>query len=342
MWHLKIDSQKASQYKAKLLEEYYDKAFNKEGMKKLKGNTIISLEKQKATKAYHHLTKPKVKEYLDATLAKMVELHNELFRNIFGNNSNQDDWIDIINKLDKNKIEDKPLLTEMLVIKKVFNYESYIDTKTYFSYWLAELIGTNTCVYCNRQYTLTIRESETQEGLVRPTFDHWLSQKYYPDLALSFYNLIPSCSLCNSSLKHDDAILPGQYIYPYGSKGAGLNFTYRELAKHKYMVDTNITTTDNEEREKVKRTMSMFHIKDIYNAHADFELKDLMNLSQQYPGDYVDTLISNVMKDLNVSRSDVYRLIFGVESNPDKYLDRPMSKFKMDIIGEIRKSLSKK
>lgn len=48
------------------------------------------------------------------------------------------------------------------------------------------------------------------------------------------------------------------------------------------------------------------------------------------------------MKDLNVSKSDVYRLIFGVESKPEKYLDRPMSKFKMDIIGEIRKSLSKK
>lgn len=341
MWHLKIDSQKAKKYKDKLVD-FYEKSFNRDGHKKIRGSEDISFEDQTSTKAYNFLTKTQVDEYLDATPAKMIELHNTLFHTILGEDSNQEDWIDVINNLDKKRTEDKPLLTELLVIKKVFNYESYIDAKTDFSYWLAELIGTNTCVYCNRQYTLTIRESNTQEGLVRPTFDHWLPQKYYPDLALSFYNLIPSCSLCNSSLKHDDAILPGQYIYPYGSKGAGFDFTYRELAKHKYMVDTNITTTDNEEREKVKRTMSMFHIKDIYNAHADFELKDLMNLSQQYPGDYVDTLISNVMKDLNVSRSDVYRLIFGVESNPDKYLDRPMSKFKMDIIGEIRKSLSKK
>lgn len=342
MWHLKTDSRKATEYKNKLLE-HYGKSFNiRDGHKKLKSSYDITLEEKKATKAYSILTRSKVEEYLDSTPQRMLELHDALFHRIFGDRINKELWINIINRLDKNKDEDRQFIIELHVIKKIFNYESYIDANTDFSYWLAELIGTNTCVYCNRQYTLTIRDSNIQKGLVRPTFDHWLPQKYYPDLALSFYNLIPSCSLCNSSLKHDDAIQPGQYVYPYGSDGAGFDFTYRKLSSHKYMVETNVTATDNEYKKRVNQTLGLFHIKDVYNAHSDFELKDLLDLSQEYPGDYVDTLISNVMKDLNVSKEDVYRLIFGVESNPDKYLDRPMSKFKMDIIKEIRKSLAKK
>lgn len=283
MWHLKIDSQKATVYKDKLLKDFYSRAFKYDGHKKLKSNEYASLDDQEATKAYSYLTKSKVVEFLDATPAKMIGLHNDLFLIIFGEGTDQGKWNDTIDHLDKRKAEDRPLITELLVISKIFNYASYIDKKVSFSYWLAELIGTNTCVYCNRQYTLTVREESTGKELIRPTFDHWLPQKYYPDLALSFFNLIPSCNLCNSSIKHDAAVLPGQYVYPYGSNGAGFNFTYRALARNKYIVDTEINSTDESEKEKVISTLGLFHIKDLYNAHADFELKDLMDLSQQYP-----------------------------------------------------------
>ena len=38
---------------------------------------------------------------------------------------------------------------------------------------------------------------------MRPQFDHWFPKKKYPLLAISFYNLIPCCTYCNSSVKGD-------------------------------------------------------------------------------------------------------------------------------------------
>lgn len=49
-------------------------------------------------------------------------------------------------------------------------------------------------------YTKTVFDEEG-EKITRPTFDHWFAKDDHPLLALSFYNLIPSCNICNSSVK---------------------------------------------------------------------------------------------------------------------------------------------
>lgn len=83
-------------------------------------------------------------------------------------------------------------------ILKLFNYSGWFITKTskrYCAYDLARNIDLNTCVYCNRNYTSTV------EKITRPQFDHYFSQTQHPLLALSFFNLIPSCAICNSNIK---------------------------------------------------------------------------------------------------------------------------------------------
>ena len=64
-------------------------------------------------------------------------------------------------------------------------------------------------------------------------------------------------------------------------------------------------------------------------------LKDLLEISHNYPGDYIETLTNTVMKDLNVSEEDVYRMLFGIEYATMKHHIRPFSKFKTDIIKQI-------
>lgn len=61
----------------------------------------------------------------------------------------------------------------------------------------AQRIGVTTCPYCNRSYIFTSSKSGT-----RPQYDHYFPKSKYPYLALSMYNLIPCCSICNG-LKHD-------------------------------------------------------------------------------------------------------------------------------------------
>src|SRR5690606_14812699 len=64
------------------------------------------------------------------------------------------------------------------------------------NYLLAGLLDQHTCIYCNREYIFVYRKNEGK-GMV-PQFDHWFPKGDYPLLALSFYNVIPSCATCNA------------------------------------------------------------------------------------------------------------------------------------------------
>ena len=94
--------------------------------------------------------------------------------------------------------------------KKLFRYSqlSRINKSNpeKISYWLQRQLQVPVCPFCNRIYTTTLfRES------VRPAFDHFFPRSEYPYLAVSLFNLIPICDICNKA-KSDriDSI-----IYPY-------------------------------------------------------------------------------------------------------------------------------
>lgn len=77
----------------------------------------------------------------------------------------------------------------------------------------AKLLNMNTCPYCNANFTFTIKNKKLK---TRPQFDHFYNKGRYPYLSLSFYNLIPSCALCNSgTLKGQKPFLLSQNIHPF-------------------------------------------------------------------------------------------------------------------------------
>lgn len=94
--------------------------------------------------------------------------------------------------------------------KKLFKYSQLSrinkNNPEKISYWLQRQLQVPVCPFCNRIYTTTLfRES------VRPAFDHFFPRSEYPYLAVSLFNLIPICDICNKA-KSDriDSI-----IYPY-------------------------------------------------------------------------------------------------------------------------------
>jgi hypothetical protein len=95
-------------------------------------------------------------------------------------------------KINKGKINE---------VNKIFDYTSFskFNTTKYNAYDLIEKLNINVCPYCNRQYTNTIKPLSSLGG-TRPTLDHYLIKSLYPYLALSFWNLVPSCYSCNSQL----------------------------------------------------------------------------------------------------------------------------------------------
>lgn len=99
-------------------------------------------------------------------------------------------------------------------LKSVFNYKHFTVTNAgyYCGYDLASSLNVTTCPYCNRNYTVTV---DRKKRTTRPDFDHFLPKKDYPLFGLSFYNLVPSCLICNRSVKNQQEVIYGEVIHPY-------------------------------------------------------------------------------------------------------------------------------
>lgn len=59
------------------------------------------------------------------------------------------------------------------------------------------------CPYCNAEMVYSI-ERDAQAKDLKSAFDHFFPKGRYPFLAVSLYNLIPSCHRCNSDFKGDE------------------------------------------------------------------------------------------------------------------------------------------
>lgn len=217
--------------------------------------------------------------------------------------------------------------SDLISLQKVFNYKWFDDKANdlYNAYDLCSNLKIETCVYCNRLYTSTVF-TQKKEMVIRPTLDHWFSQENYPILALSFYNLIPSCSPCNSSIKHSKNFTLRQKIHPYVTKGV----------THKYQLVSIFDKTLNTFKvsvksadKKVKSTLAAMKIAEIYEHHQS-ELADLDLLKRKYNKSYLKSL--GKLLDARLTEKEVYRFMFGVEYEDEKFYKRPLSKLKKDLL----------
>lgn len=218
----------------------------------------------------------------------------------------------------------------------VFDYDSKLGGSESKSYWLAEHIGHNTCTYCNRQYTFTVSGKNNQERITRPAFDHWFPKSRFPLLSLNLYNLIPSCSVCNSGAKGDKIFRLGQYVHPYEQLEDDPKYKFVPAIADK---DTDLWSVvldrDKDAHPEVDNTIKAFELERIYNMHGSLEVKEMMDFAQAYNNTYLQHIYDQISSELGAvgySREDVYRMLFGTESVPSKYLDRPLSKMKHDIL----------
>ena len=100
--------------------------------------------------------------------------------------------------------------------KAVFDYGKFSDknTKGWNAYRLCETSKYQMCPYCQQAGALTIfRDSD--DMAFRPTLDHFYPKAQYPFLALSLFNLVPSCHTCNSSLKTTKDFYVEPHLHPF-------------------------------------------------------------------------------------------------------------------------------
>ena len=195
-------------------------------------------------------------------------------------------------------------------------------------------LNIRTCPYCNRQYTFTLKPNKKGEPHTSPEFDHFYPKSLYPTLAISFYNLVPSCHCCNHG--------KGQkrlHINPY-EKG--------------FQGDFCIVNKDGY-RLNIKEVLDIKDEKDIYvgyNGTLD-EREDvrILGLDQLYTmhSDYIQEIIDNVNDYNEASANGLIDSFQGIYNTPQQIYDfvwgrhlelaeqelRPLSKFTKDILEQV-------
>ena len=279
------------------------------------------------------LTEEKIKCILGGSPKKIYQL-NLLFLRKTIDNFRFKDWeaYNDINKI--NQPEEKRRLRNIFSdvyteIRKIFNYKNFTTKKKkeYDAYDLAKNLDIPTCPYCNRTYTKTVI-TKNREKIIRPEFDHWFPKNQYSLLALSFYNLIPSCHICNSNVKGKTELKLDSHFHPYNSVSnlkATFSYNYKSYDDYKIKINT--------EDKFSRNSVEAFQLENIYQAHED-EVKDLIKIRQAYSDKYIE-ILNDSLKGVNLSKEEVYRLAFGVHYEDDKFDRRPLSKLKKDILTEL-------
>lgn len=130
-------------------------------------------------------------EKLKALLIGPPECHINLIKEIIGKSTKH------IEKASKTKlgkpkpdiiVEDFHFICDKIFVEDL--YENVLDKEKFVSE-----LGLEICPYCGEQ---TIRVHRKPDGtVIKPHLDHFLPKSKYPFLAMSFFNLIPSCVRCN-------------------------------------------------------------------------------------------------------------------------------------------------
>jgi len=159
---------------------------------------------------------------------------------------------EIIRKIEKKFDRDffntiiSPKFTYKDHVLKIFSYKEFRSSEN--AFWFAEKLNIKVCPYCNREYTFRFpifRHEKQNNKLKFQTnkkvlfdFDHFLSKEKYPYLSLSFFNLVPSCSICNSRFKHTTEFDFDNYIYPYEENFENeIKFKIKLKKKEDFLID---------------------------------------------------------------------------------------------------------
>lgn len=229
-------------------------------------------------------------------------------------------------------------------VSKIFNYD-YFSKKAenrYDAYDLAKKLNVRTCLYCNRNYCLTVMIGRRdQDKFTRPEFDHFFDKGDNPLLSLSIFNLIPSCKTCNSSLKGKKKFSLNSYVHPYLDNVINY-YTYQFVphdvssilgGKSNLSLEIKIASGNITMDKKIKISKDLFRLEEIMSAHSE-EIRDLFDIKHRFSERYFEELFKTYNK-LGLNHDDVYRVIFGVHYQEANFSNRPFSKLKKDILIEL-------
>lgn len=210
----------------------------------------------------------------------------------------------------------KTKLTEALLqspYNKVFNYSKY---EKFFRNDIMSSLNISVCPYCNRQYITSwddVKNIKSTNKRRKSTadLDHFYPKSEYSLFALSLFNFVPSCQVCNSRMKlssflddsgnrplypynesfDDSAVFIASTITPQNDPKKLLEVWLGENVNDlKVKLEIHNSMSDPKKKDRIKRSNELFHIEDIYQAHKGI-VSELMLKRRIYDdGEYLNGL----------------------------------------------------
>lgn len=210
-----------------------------------------------------------------------------------------------------------------------------------------------TCPYCNLNYidAVIIKDDRnyktehkkekisSKNKILRHHFDHYFPISKYPFFALSFYNLIPSCYECNSSLKGDNIVrVPvNPYVEDY-DRMAKFEIEYNKNPKHIKISDIRnlddfeikIKIKDNSFEKKIEDHNKLFELETRYKYRKDYALEVLKRKDF-----FTDDMIEEITRRMLIKKYPkkcIDSIIWGKFIDSELINKRPLSKLTKDIL----------
>lgn len=275
------------------------------------------------------------KKFGNAKNAKTVKEKFEEYKELFGDYSFED-----IIFIEPEKIN--PLIEELEKknpnkddLKKLFKYDGKFQPLI--ANFFEKNLNLRTCYYCNIDF-INVYDEENNKN--KFTLDHFIDKGRYPYLALSIFNLIPCCSVCNSKVKGSTPFYEDRELKDTNPYLKSFKFDEKvkfKLFLHKNCKDLNIKSKDDidvplKERysNEYEKYIKVFKLNERYQAHKDIVFEMIKN-AELYPKSRLKELQDLTGIPYQQIKQDIFNLI-------DDEVDlskEPFSKLKRDMAREL-------
>ncbi|QOD00878.1 hypothetical protein [Pseudomonas putida] len=220
--------------------------------------------------------------------------------------------------------------------EKLFDYGKFStkSTKDWSAYKLCLSSSYRMCPYCQQSLAITIYKDLKSKSL-RPTLDHFYPKSEYPYLALSLYNLIPSCHTCNSSLKGTENFYRNEHLHPYEDS----EVIFYDFDIYSYIAHRELALISPVPQVKVKKPPST-HV--LYakakRSIETFLAEERLAISEQEINRFIEALLSYSQGRLD----EVNRTIFSGSNwtlTPETALNFSRANYKNEWLGAIKRDL---
>ncbi len=222
-------------------------------------------------------------------------------------------------------------------IKALFNYDKSKNVKISklqpkISRFIQDSLEIDTCFFCNIEF---INKFKSSSGKYKNgfTLDHYIDKGTYPYLALSLYNLIPSCYVCNSKVKGTNQIgdlSPSSSKFDFDEKVKFRTFIKNDDLQINYTGDFDVKLKEDFSRQ-YRDYIKIFDLNNRY-VHHKYKVIEMIKKRREYP----DSRIKELAKLTQKTEEEVKQDLFGKYLFDDGSLHkRPLSKLIKDISREL-------